>query len=92
MGNQRFNLFSPIEKADGDTFWHKIGIAYENKNKNGFTLTFNSLPLPGKDGITKVMMFKDEPREGGWGSQQDKDQQKKDQEDSYDDLDDDIPF
>jgi hypothetical protein len=61
MPKQKYNLFSPIEKENGDTYWHKLGSAWPTKN-GGFSLEFNSLPVPGPNGRVSVLMFIDNPK------------------------------
>jgi len=88
MPGEKYNLFSPIKKSDGGTYWHKVGSAWPHRNGRGFNLSFNSLPITMENGQVVVSMFLDEgpppdnkreePRTGGWVPR--------------DDLDDDVPF
>lgn len=51
----RFDLL--VVREDGDkNWWTKIGAAFENKSGDGYTLLFEALPMPGKDGQCKVVM------------------------------------
>jgi hypothetical protein len=59
----RFNLISPRPGKDDKTFWHKIGSAF-SRDKGGFSLVFDSLPLPDKDGRVTVLMTEPLPEDG----------------------------
>jgi len=81
-----YNVFCPIERADGGgTYWHQIGAGWKNYN-NGVKLELNSLPIPNRDGKVVVMIFDNVPK--------DEPQQKTQQAfPAFDtDLDDDVPF
>lgn len=88
---ERYNLFQPVNKDAGGTYWHKLGSAFPTRNGNGFNLSFNSLPIPNANGKVIVMMFSDEPRreekDKAWETPPDENPPWK-----QDDLDDDIPF
>ncbi len=58
---QRYDLLSPRARKD-KTFWVKIGAAFV-RDKGGFSLQFDALPLPDAEGRVTVMMV--EPRENG---------------------------
>ena len=45
-----YNLTVPITMRNGDTYWHKVGAMFENKNGKGFTIMLNSIPAPSADG------------------------------------------
>lgn len=85
-----FDLLSPRKGKDDKTRWHKIGAAFP-RDKGGFQLVFDSLPLPDADGRVSVMMWEAKPRE---------DRQSRDTSDGYGsggnpasrELDDEIPF
>lgn len=51
----RYNIISPRPGKDDKTFWHKIGTAF-TRDKGGFQLIFDSLPLPDKDGRVSCLM------------------------------------
>lgn len=57
---QRYQLVSPRPKKDGGTFWHPVGTAWA-KDNGSFSLVFDSLPIPDKDG--RVMVLMSEPRQ-----------------------------
>lgn len=68
----RFDLKAPRPKKDGGTFWHRVGTMFADDN-GGFSILFDSVPIPDKDGRLAVKAFV--PREGdnrgqgGQGSQ-----------------------
>ena len=68
-----FDLLSPRKGKDDKTRWHKIGAAFP-RDKGGFQLVFDSLPLPDADGRVSVMMWEAKPRE---------DRQSRDTSDGY---------
>lgn len=51
----RYNLISPRPGKDNKTHWHKIGSAF-TRDKGGFSLVFDSLPLPDAEGRVSVLM------------------------------------
>lgn len=57
---QRYDLIVGRENGE-KTYWTRIGSAWPAKNGGGFSLTFDALPLPGKDGACRVLMR--EPQE-----------------------------
>lgn len=55
MAITRYDLL--VVREDGEkNWWTKIGAAFENKSGDGYTLLFEALPMPGKDGQCKVVM------------------------------------
>lgn len=91
------NAFSPRKKANGETNWHKVGVAWPQQNKeNSFTLQLDSLPLPDENGRVSVMLFPYEGETAGRAYER----QRQDAPDkpkggsffSEEDLDDDVPF
>lgn len=56
----RYDLISPRPRKDGKTFWLKVGAAFE-RDKGGFSLVFDALPLPDAEGRVTVLMT--EPKE-----------------------------
>ncbi|WP_314188803.1 hypothetical protein [Paracoccus yeei] len=80
----RYDLLSPRPKKDGGTSWHKVGAAFP-RDKGGFSLVFDSLPLPDKEGRVSLMMWEAKPREDGR-------QQGGHQSQSRDAFDDEVPF
>ena len=63
MSAQRYDLIVGRESND-KTYWTKIGSAWPAKNGGGFSLTFDALPLPGKDGQARVLMREPQVRDG----------------------------
>lgn len=63
----RFDLISPRERKDGKTYWHKVGAAFE-REKGGYSLVFDSLPLPDKDGRVSLLMTEPLDRDGDRGT------------------------
>ena len=57
----RFDLISPRPRKDGETHWQKIGAAFP-RDKGGFTLVFNALPLPDAEGRVTVLMTEPKPK------------------------------
>jgi hypothetical protein len=44
------------EDDKGKTWWTKIGVAFENRNSDGFMLLFEALPIPNKNNEVRVVM------------------------------------
>lgn len=51
----RYDLISPRARKDGKTYWHKVGAAFP-RDKGGFSLVFDSLPLPDAEGRVALLM------------------------------------
>ena len=79
-----FDLLSPRKGRDDKTRWHKVGAAFP-RDKGGFQLVFDSLPLPDAEGRVSLMMWEAKPREDGR-------QQGGHQSQARDTFDDEIPF
>ena len=60
---QRYDLLVVRQDKDGKSWWTKIGAAFENRNSDGFSLTFEALPIPNKDGEVRVIMKQPTDRE-----------------------------
>lgn len=58
-----FDLVSPRPQKDGGTRWHKVGAAFP-RDKGGFQLVFDALPLPDNEGRVTLMMWEAKPRDG----------------------------
>jgi hypothetical protein len=86
----RYDLLSPRKSKDDKTRWHKIGAAFP-RDKGGFSLVFDSLPLPDADGRVSLMMWEAKPRDEGQGSSAGGYQQPLGAE-YQGDIDSDIPF
>lgn len=66
----RYDLLSPRKDREDKTRWHKVGAAFP-RDKGGFQLVFDSLPLPDAEGRVTLMMWEakprdDAPRSGGY--------------------------
>src|SRR5215217_2970312 len=48
------------KENNGSTFWNKCGVAFLNKNGNGYNVILDSMPAP-QDGAFKFNLF--EPKE-----------------------------
>lgn len=59
---QRFDLISPRTRKD-KTHWQKVGAAFP-RDKGGFSLVFDALPLPDAEGRVTVLMVEPTPRDG----------------------------
>ena len=68
-----YDLVSPRKGKDDKTRWHKVGAAFP-RDKGGFALVFDSLPLPDNEGKVTLMMWEAKPRDqsqdqgGGYGA------------------------
>lgn len=55
----RYDLISPREyktkNGEQKTYWHKVGTAFK-REKGGYMLKYDSLPLSNKDGECSVLM------------------------------------
>jgi hypothetical protein len=51
----RYDLISPRARKDGKTFWVKVGAGFA-RDKGGFSLQFDALPLPDAEGKVTVLM------------------------------------
>ena len=58
----RFDLISPRPRKDGKTFWVKIGAAFP-RDKGGYSLILDALPLPDADGKVSLLMVEPTPRD-----------------------------
>ena len=89
----RFNLISPRPRKDGKTHWHTIGSAFP-RDKGGFSLIFDSLPLPDAEGRCTVLMTEplqdDGPRQSSRAQAADRAQRPPAQRHAMDD--DEVPF
>lgn len=58
----RYDLLSPRQSKDGKTRWLKVGAAFP-RDKGGFSLVFDALPLPDKENRVQLLMSEAKPRE-----------------------------
>tara|TARA_E500000305_G_scaffold110475_1_gene118540 strand:+ start:1274 stop:1486 length:213 start_codon:yes stop_codon:yes gene_type:complete len=42
----RYELKTVRQGSDGKTYWTKIGVAFPMKDKDGFNVSFDALPIP----------------------------------------------
>jgi hypothetical protein len=63
----RYDLISPRERKDGKTHWVKVGAAF-SRDQGGFSLVFDALPLPDKEGNVRLLMTEPKPREDGYSA------------------------
>lgn len=76
----RYDLISPRPRKDGKTYWLKVGAGFP-RDKGGFSLVFDALPLPDAEGRVTVLMV--EPKD---------DNRQAPARASSDDIEDSIPF
>ena len=57
----RYDLLSPRKGKDDKTRWFKIGAAFP-RDKGGFQLVFDALPLPDAEGRVSLMMWEAQDR------------------------------
>lgn len=58
----RFDLLSPRKGKDDKTRWFKIGAAFP-RDKGGYSLVFDALPLPDAEGRVQLLMSEAKPRD-----------------------------
>lgn len=89
----RFDLVSPRPKKDGGTRWHKVGAAFP-RDKGGFQLVLDALPLPDAEGRVTLMMWEAQERDGQTARTADRAQRPTGGAPAggYDDMSDAIPF
>lgn len=85
----RYDLLSPRKGRDDKTRWHKVGAAFP-RDKGGFQLVFDSLPLPDNEGRVTLMMWEAQEREQGRAQPSSRGGDQR-QGSGYD-LNDDVPF
>lgn len=55
---QRYDVLSPRPGKDGKTFYTKVGVAWPMKAREGFSVTFEALPLPTmEDGALRTVVL-----------------------------------
>lgn len=59
----RYDLISPRKRGE-KTYWARIGAAFP-RDKGGFSLVFDALPLPDEKGEVRLLMVEAKPRDGG---------------------------
>ncbi len=63
---QRFDLMSPRKGKDDKTRWFKVGAAFP-RDKGGFQLVFDALPLPDAEGRVTLMMWEAQEKDAQRG-------------------------
>jgi hypothetical protein len=81
----RYDLISPRPNKNGKTYWLKLGAAFP-REKGGFSLVFDALPLPDKEGRVSLLMVEPSDKDGQ------KSEQKAAPQADLDDMSGDIPF
>lgn len=84
----RYDLVSPRKGKDDKTRWFKVGAAFP-RDKGGFQLVFDALPLPDAEGRVTLMMW--EANQEARPQNQRQDSQRETSQ-RRDDLDDEVPF
>lgn len=56
---KRWDAMSAKE-VNGKTYWSRLGVMFENRSGNGFTLNLDAIPVP-TDGAYRISLF--EPKE-----------------------------
>ena len=87
----RFDLVSPRKGRDDKTRWHKVGAAFP-RDKGGYQLVFDSLPLPDAEGRVTLMMWEAQERDDSRGQSSQARAADRAQRPASDDLDGEIPF
>jgi len=82
----RYEMKTARTGKDGKTYWTKIGAAWPMKEKDGFNLTFEALPIPQLNDKGEL-----EVRVAMWPPYEDADKQKAPPP-KAEELDDEIPF
>lgn len=85
---QRFDLVSPRKGKDDKVRWFKVGAAFP-RDKGGFQLVFDALPLPDAEGRVTLMMWEAQERDGQSSQARTADRA---QRPAQADMDDEIPF
>lgn len=81
---ERYDLMT-ARKAGDKTYWTKIGVMFPNRDKPGFRLSFEAMPLPTLyDGKLEVTVMAFPPKE--------RDEAPRQQRQSAAPIDDDVPF
>ena len=88
----RFDLVSPRKGKDDKTRWFKVGAAFP-RDKGGYQLVFDALPLPDAEGRVTLMMWEAEAKDDQRGGMSSKAQAAdRAQRPVRNDLDDEVPF
>jgi hypothetical protein len=85
----RYDLLSPREDRSGKTRWNKVGAAFP-RDAGGFSLVFDALPLPDKEGNVRLLMSEAKPRDEY--QRREEPPQRQGRREAPSDIDDSIPF
>jgi hypothetical protein len=85
----RYDLLSPREDRSGKTRWNKVGAAFP-RDAGGFSLVFDALPLPDKEGNVRLLMAEAKPRDDA--PRRDDPPPRDEKPSRRSDMDDEIPF
>lgn len=58
---QRLEALAPTKGADEKTYWKRVGVAFPLKNREGFSLKLEFLPVP-SDGAYEFILVAPSPR------------------------------
>ena len=64
----RYDLIVARLGREDKVYWTKIGSAFPAKTGGGFSLIFDALPLPDKEGICRVLMREPQERNTAYSS------------------------
>lgn len=81
----RYDLVSPRKGKDDKTRWFKVGAAFP-RDKGGFQLVFDALPLPDAEGRVTLMMWEAEAKT------EQRQERREELRNQRADMDDEIPF
>lgn len=84
---ERYDLMTAREGRDGKKYWTRVGVMFANRDKPGYRLSFEALPVPSLyDGKLEVTVMAFPPK--------DDDRPTRQQTPARNDapLDDDVPF
>lgn len=57
-----YEVLAPRQRKD-KTFWTRVGTAFPAKSGEGFSIEFDALPLPDKEGRVSVIVRPPKPKE-----------------------------
>lgn len=56
------------KSGEEKTTFTKIGVAFDNRNGDGMTVTLNALPLSDKDGEVRMIIKKSKPKDNSYAA------------------------
>ncbi len=65
--SNRYEVKFPVKSRDGKTYWNRCGVAFKDKDGDGFTIILESIPVPIEAGPIKIKMWppQDKAAKGG---------------------------